>query len=176
MNTGMLGEFASPEALLEAVQTLRASGYRGLEAYSPYRLSQLEAELAPGRTVIPWAVFISAVVGGTFAYGVQWWTNAVDYPLNIGSFAPDSIPPFIPITFEFTVLFAGIGTFVSILALSGLPKWWHPLFEVEGFERATIDRFFLAVDSGDPSYVAEGVRHALQAAGALRVVAFGESP
>jgi hypothetical protein len=102
----------------------------------------------------------------------------VDYPLNVGGRPYHSAPAFIPITFEMAVLFAATAALVSAIVLGGLPRLWHPVFEVDGFERATIDRFWLAVCAGDAAIdpalaPAEARARAVQAlggAGALRVV------
>jgi hypothetical protein len=79
----------------------------------------------------------------------------------------------VPITFEMGVLFAGLTAFIAVFALSGLPRLWHPLFEVDGFERATIDRFFLLVGADDPRFEPEATRRDLEALAPLRVVAVG---
>jgi len=94
----------------------------------------------------------------------------VDLPLDIGGRPLHSAPAFIPITFEMTVLCAAATALLSALVLGGLPRLWHPVFEVDGFERATIDRFWLAVDPGDPAIDRARDTAALEAAGALRVV------
>ena len=79
----------------------------------------------------------------------------------------NSIPAYIPIAFESGVLAASLAGFVAILALSGLPRLYHPMFEVEGFERASINRFWIGVDASDPRFD-DGVDEVLEAAGALR--------
>src|SRR5580692_2887232 len=66
--------------------------------------------------------------------------------------APIMLVAVIPITFETTVLFSALAGFFATLALCGLPRLWHPLAEVPGSERVTIDRFWLGVDSSDPLF------------------------
>ncbi len=110
-------------------------------------------------------------------YSLQWWINVIDLPLNIGGRPLHSAPAFIPITFEMAVLFASAAALFSALVLGGLPSLWHPVFEIDGFERASVDRFWLGIDPGDPALgIAVGDTAALMAAGALRVVWLGDSP
>ena len=76
----------------------------------------------------------------------------------------------------FTVLFAGLAAVFGWAWLCRLPRLWHPVFEVEGFERASIDRYFLAVDARDAHYVADVSMRRLAELGALRVQRVGDGP
>ena len=91
-------------------------------------------------------------MGGASGYLMQWWMSAVDYPLNIGGKPPHSWPAFVVITFEMTILFAGISAVLGMLALNGLPMPYHPVFNVPRFAFASKDRFFLIVFSSDKKY------------------------
>lgn len=173
MNRGLLAEFETPEALLAAARRLREDGFSRLAAYTPFPVEGIDEALAIPRSRVPIAVLLSGLAGGVVAFLVQAWANGIDYPLDVGGRPLFSWPAFVPITFEMTVLAAGFGATIGILVASGLPRLWHPLFEVEGFERATIDRFFLGVDGADPHYVADRVAGRLLALGALRVARVG---
>jgi hypothetical protein len=72
-----------------------------------------------------------------------------------------------------TVLAAGLTALVSLIIFSGLPALWQPVFEIEGFERASIDRFFLAISSRDPIFDRAATSARLSELGALRVEALG---
>jgi hypothetical protein len=176
VQTGLLAEYESPEALVEAARRARAAGLERLEAYTPFEVPEVESVLALKRSRIPHLVFLAGLAGAAFAYGLQYWISAVDYPLNVGATPANSGPAYIPITFETMVLFAALTAFISLFAFTGLPKLWHPVFEAPGFESATIHRFWLGVDGRDPRFDAERTRRLLLEAGALRVVAPGAAP
>jgi hypothetical protein len=176
MKRGLVGEFATPAALLAATVRLRALGYTRLDAFTPYPVEEVTAALALPRSRIPVVVLAAALSGGAFGYLVQWWTTAVSWPLNVGGRPLHSAPAFIPITFESAVLFGAVAAFASLMIATGLPRLWHPLFEVEGFASASIDRFWIAVDRTDPSFVARQVDAVLHESGALRVAPFGDDP
>src|SRR5690606_16007131 len=103
-------------------------------------------------TRLPWIVLCFGLTGLTTAVLMQWWMNAVDYPWIISGKPLWSIPANIPITFELTVLFSAISTFLSMLILNGLPKPSSPLDRVRRFARVTDDRFFLLIEAEDPKF------------------------
>lgn len=119
-------------------------------------------------------MLVAALTGGGLGYLVQWWCNAVDFPIDVGSRPLDSAPAFIPITFESAVLAASVVGFVALLGTCGLPRLSHPLFEVEGFDRASVDRFWIGVDADDPRFD-DGVAERLASLGALRCARLGEA-
>ncbi len=170
MKLGVMAEFGSAEALILAIPRLRALGLRKLDAYTPYPIRELEPLLEIKRSFIPKAVLAMGLLGATAAYTLQWWCAAVSYPLNVGGRPLHSAPAFIPITFETTVLFAAGTAFLLALVAAGLPRLHHPVFEVEGFESASIDGYWVAIAADDPKLDAALVERELLGAGAKRVV------
>ena len=173
MRRGLLAEFETPEAVLAAARHLREKGFTRLAAYTPFPVEGLEDALALPRSRIPATVLLSGLAGGGLAFGFQYWANGIDYPLDVGGRPLFSWPAFVPIAFELAVLGAALGAVLGLLAAAGLPRLWHPVFEVEGFERATIDRFFLGVDEADPRYAPRPLADLLRASGAVRVAPVG---
>lgn len=141
----IVAEFESPEAVVAAAERLRALGYRDLEAYTPFPIPELETALSVKRSKLPILVFLAGASGATLSYLILWWTSAIDYPLDVGGRPFNSIPAHIPIMFETTVLFAAGTAFLSALLLSGLPRLHHRVFELDGFERTTLDRFWITI-------------------------------
>lgn len=172
----MMAEFASGPALLAGIRALRDAGVSRLDAFTPYEVAGLEDLLGVRRSRLTWIALAAGLLFGGGAYLLQWWINVVDYPLDIGGRPYHAAPAFIPITFEMTVLFASAAALISAIVLGGLPRLWHPVFEVDGFERASIDRFWLAAFAGDAALDRARDTAALIAAGALRVEWPGRAP
>ncbi|MBX5490289.1 MAG: DUF3341 domain-containing protein [Chloroflexi bacterium] len=159
---GVIAEFTSPEELLAAARRARAAGYRRLTAYSPFPIDDLPEALgySEGTGIRP-IVLAGGILGALSGYLLQWWTAAVDYPINVGGRPYNSWQAFIPITFELMVLFASLFALVGLLALNGLPMPYHPVFNVPGFDGATRDRFFLCIEARDPRFEPDAARRFL---------------
>lgn len=169
---GLLAEFEGEEELAHAAHQMRALGYRNIEAFMPYPSEEVMEALDVPRSRLPILVLFGAVLGGSLAYLTLWWTNIIDYPLDVGGRAPHPWPAFIPITFEVSVLFGGAAAFLGFFLLCGLPRLWHPLFEMPGFGRVTSDGFFLVISADDPRFEAGRTTRDLEDHGSPRIVSF----
>jgi Protein of unknown function (DUF3341) len=149
---GVLGEFDTPDALVVAVRQARQAGYRKMDAYTPFPVEELTEALELGRTWVPTIVLIGGILGAILGYSLQYYISVIDYPINIGGRPLHSWPAFIPVTFETTVLTAGLFAVLGMLALNGLPMPYHPVFNVPTFSLATHDRFFLCIEAADPKF------------------------
>ena len=176
MRTGILAEFRTPEELIRAIVELRARRYKRLDAFTPYPMKAVLDALGLPRSKLNWLVFASGIAGAGLAYLIQWYANAYDYPLDVGGRPLHSAPSFIPITFEMGVLSAAVAGIVSFFIVARLPELYSPLFDVEGFERASIDRFWLGVDQRDPAFDPEALSRILTELGALYIAYAGARP
>ncbi|MEN9579873.1 MAG: hypothetical protein RJA70_2882 [Pseudomonadota bacterium] len=149
---GLLAEYDGPDQLIAAAKQVSAAGYSRWDCYSPFPVHGIDPAMRIKRTKLPYIVVVAGLTGTTTALVMQWWTNAVDYPLIVSGKPFFGVPANIPITFELTVLFAAITTFVSMLLLNGLPKHSSPLDYVKRFDRASDDKFFIVIESEDPKY------------------------
>jgi hypothetical protein len=159
-------EFDDESRFVDALTALRAEGVEKVEAYTPYPVDRINELLPEPPSRLPIIVFIAGLVGGITGYWIQWFANAVSYPLNIGGRPAHATPAFFIPTFEATVLVASCTAFVALFALLRLPRPWHPIFEADGIESATIDHFWIAVDAADSPRVPE----LLEQLDAVRVV------
>jgi hypothetical protein len=148
----VFAEFGAPEDAMAAADRLRELGYTRLQAYTPYPIPELEEKLRVGRSKLPVGVFAAGITGTVLAFVVIWFCNAADYPLDVGGRPLNSFPADVPIMFETTVLFAGIAAFGLALVLNRLPRLYDALSEVDGMERASVDRYVLRVAASDPRF------------------------
>jgi hypothetical protein len=149
---GIMAEFGNPKELEEAFKAATFAGYTRLDAFSPFPLPDLAEGMGVRTRAIPWIAFVAGLTGAAIQYGSQYWMNAVDYPINVGGRPLDSWPAFIPSTLIVAILWAGLATLLGLLLILRLPRLHHPVFAMEGFERASEDRFFLCILGDDPLF------------------------
>ena len=149
---GLMAEFVTAEQILNATRQARQAGYRDMDAYTPYPVRGLSEALGMRGTKIPRLVLVCGLVGGGVGFFMQFFSMAIDYPFNVGGRPLNSWPVFIPITFEVLVLVASLSAVLGMFYLCGLPKPYHPAFNVPQFARASQDRFFLCIEATDPKF------------------------
>lgn len=159
---GLLAEFDSPEAILEAARQTYASGYRAVDAFTPMPVDGLAEAVGFSSTQLPLVVLIGGVCGMFFGFFLQFYANVVSFPLNIDGKPHNSWPSFIPITFELTILFAAIAATFGMLVMNGLPTPYHPLFNVPRFALVTRGRFFLCIKARDKRFDLAGTKQFLE--------------
>jgi hypothetical protein len=161
---GVMAEFADPEALLAAARRAYAEGYRRMDAYSPFPVDGLAEAIGFQRNLLPPIVLIGGILGAAGGFFLQYWISVIDYPLNIGGRPLNSWPSFVPVTFELTILLAALCAVLGLLALNGLPMPYHPVFNVERFELASRNRFFLCIEAQDPKFDRDATRRFMESA------------
>ena len=166
---GLLAEYVGPDELIAAAERVRKKGFERWDCYSPFPVHGIDPAMGIKRTKLPYIVMVAGLTGLTTAVGFQWWANAIDYPFLISGKPFWSLAANIPITFELTVLFSAITTFVSMMVLNGLPKPSSPLDRVKRFARATDDRFFLMIETADPKFDGDATRSLLDATSPVHV-------
>ncbi|MFC4932925.1 DUF3341 domain-containing protein [Massilia sp. GCM10023247] len=159
---GLLAEFPSAESLCAAARHVRAHGYTRAEAYSPFAVDGLDEVLGMDRNWVAPATLLGGLAGGAGAYFLQWYAAVVDYPINVGGRPLHSWPAFIPATFELTILGAALAAVLVMLLQNGLPQLYHPLFEIDEFELASRNRFFLCLPARDPVFAPGPARALLE--------------
>ena len=155
---GLMAEFDNPTALVEAARQTLAAGYKKIDAYSPFPVEELAEAIGFQKNGVPLVVLVGGILGGLAGYLMQYWISGIAYPVNVGGKPLNSWPAFIVVTFEMTILFAGVAAVFGMLALNGLPMPYHPVFNVPRFAFASKDRFFLIIFSSDAKYQADETR------------------
>ena len=138
----VLGVFRKEADILAATRATRVAGYAIDDVFTPYAVHGLDEAMGLRRSRLTWVCLAFALAGLAAATAGQFWTSAVDWPLNVGGKPQNSLPAFLPIMFELTVLFGGLGVVLTLFVRTKLypgKKVWL------AHARVTNDRFVLAV-------------------------------
>ena len=145
MTALLLAEFDNSRRLLEAARLARGENYRLIEAFSPCPVEGLYELLEHRRSHIRLAMFIGGMATAAIAYGAEYYSAVIDYPYNSGGRPFDAWPTFVLFPFATGILVAALTGFAAFLIECGLPRLHDRLFALEGFDRASQDRFFIAL-------------------------------
>ena len=171
---GLVAEFDSATALLDAANKVREAGFTKTDAFSPYPIHGLAEALGMKEHLVPKFVLAAGIFGALGGYGLEYWAQAIAYPMNIGGRPTFAWVSFIPPAFETTILFAAFSAAISMIVLNGLPQPYHPVFNAPRFARASQDGFFLAIEATDPQFDTVRTRDFLAGLHAREVVAVDE--
>lgn len=166
---GILAEFRNPGELVHAAEAVHEAGYRRFDAHSPFPIHGMDKAMGLGNSLVGFFSLGGGLTGLAGGYLLQWWTGAVDYPLNISGKPAFAIEPSIPVIFEITILFAALGAVVGMFAMNGLPRPFNPLFYSENFASASDDGFFLHVAASDKRFDEQQTDAFLRKIGALSI-------
>jgi hypothetical protein len=163
---GVMAEFDSAQAIVDAARKTMAQGFTKVEAYSPVPIEELNDIIHKKRTILP-----KLVLGGGMATGfvLQYWASTIAYPMNIGGRPQASWITFIVPSYELTILFSALTAAIGMIVLSGLPQPYHPVFNVDRFAMASSDKFFLVVETADPKFDQQATTEFLRSTGAKGV-------
>ena len=171
---GLLAEFDSAQALLDAAHRTREAGFTKTDAYSPFPIHGLAEAIGFNEQIIPKIVLAGGIAGALAGYMLEYYTSVIAYPMNIGGRPYHSWVSFIPPAFETTILFASFAAGLSMIALNGLPQPYHPVFNAPRFGLASQDKFFLAIEASDPQFDLDRTREFLGGLNPTEVVAVDE--
>ncbi len=158
---GLMAEFASAGELIAATHRVHGEGYHKVEAFTPYPIEEMSEALHLRRSRLPLIVLIGGILGGLGGYMLEYWSSVIAYPMNVGGRPYHSWPSFIIPTFECTILAASLSAVIGMIVLNGLPRPYHPVFNVPRFALASRDRFFLVIEAGDSKFEREATRRFL---------------
>ncbi len=166
---GVLAEYTDPGALMQAADGVYKAGYRKFDAHSPFPIHGMDKAMGLGNSKVGFICLLGGITGLSLATWLQWWTSAVDYPINISGKPFFAIEPSIPVMFELTVLFSAFAAVIGMLLLNGLPRPYNPLFYSEEFSRVTDDAFFIFIAAEDDRFDMEKTGETLKKLGALNL-------
>ena len=177
---GILAEFHDPAALMAAADQVRMAGFRWWDCHTPFPVHGLDKAMGIKRTILPVLVFGAGLTGTTIGFCLQAFTNAASfsiwalvwvtgYPFLISGKPLISMPAFIPVMFELTILLSALSAVGIMFLFNGLPRWNHPLLSNKRFLRVTDDRFFIVIESRDPRFFASRTEQFLKDLGAKAV-------
>lgn len=165
-NKYLVGVFHDEEVLLKAVKQVRDAGVKIEECYTPYPVHGLGHALGYKRSRLPIAAFMFGVLGTSLALLMQYYMMGIDWPMIIGGKNYASLPTFIPVTFELTVLLSAFGMVITFLIVSDL----KPYGKAKVFDlRATDDKHIMAINLKQNKSQVDSIRKVLTDSGADEV-------
>jgi hypothetical protein len=162
----LVGIFDDEDILLSGVEKIREKGVKIHEVYSPFPVHGLDEALGYRRSRLPRAAFLFGMTGTILALFTQTWMLGFDWPMDIGGKNHASLPPFIPVTFEFTVLLSAFGMVITFMVVSNMkPYKWPRQYDL----RSTDDKHVMAVDLAGNKLSKEEISRILKESGASEV-------
>lgn len=168
---GLLAEFDTPGELVTAAKAAYREGYRRMDCFTPYPVEEAAEAIGFHRNNVSLVCLSGGLMGLAAMFGLETWISVWAYPLNIAGRPYFSWPAFIVPAYEWTILFAGLSAAFGMIAMNGLPKLYHPLFNAPNFRNgATTDKFFLCLEATDPRFARVESRAFLDSFGPISVV------
>ncbi len=166
MSGGVMGVFTDEHMILKAAEKTRLKGYINFDAITPYPIHGMEEAVGVKRSWLPWVTLIAGATGCLVGLWFTWWTSAVSWPINVGGKPMWSLPAFIPIIFELTILFAALASVKTMIFVAlGLPKVDPPVIDLD----LTSHKFGLFISDKDNQYKSKDVQSWMKELGAQAV-------
>jgi len=176
----LIAEFETPGEVLKAAEKVREAGYRWWDCCTPFPVHGMDGAMGIKPTILPVMVFFAGLAGLISAFVLQAFTNSTGmsiwalvwvtgYPYLISGKPLLSIPAFIPVMFELTILFAALTCVFGMFGMNGLPRLHHPLLANDRFRRVTDDRFYIVIEARDPKFFRSRTEAFLDSIGAVAV-------
>lgn len=166
---GIVGLFDTPDELVRAAAQIHNAGFRRWDCHTPYPVHALGRAMNLKPSPIGAVCLAAGFFGAAVAMLLQWWTNAIDYPIVIGGKPLFSWPAFVPITFELFVLFAAGATLLALIVFCKLARWHSPLHDSGIMPEITSNRFAVVIDAADSLFSIDCAHTVLEQAGCTDV-------
>ncbi len=163
----MVGIFQDENEILSVTREVRKQGYTIQDIYAPYAVHGLDKAMGLQPSRLPWICLLLGLGGAIAKVWFEYWTSASNWPVNVGGKPWNSLPAFVPITFEVMVLFAGVSTVIAFFIVSRLYPGRRAVNVVPG---VTNDRFAMVLKETDAAFDPAQVRRLLERHGAIEVI------
>ncbi|GAB4295356.1 MAG: hypothetical protein Kow0098_17660 [Ignavibacteriaceae bacterium] len=164
MSTGKLysvaAVFDKPDQIINAAETVSSSGYTKFDVNTPYPVHGMDKAMKMKPSKLGFVTLFFGLSGAAIALLFMYWTMSVDYPIVIGGKPFFSLPAFIPVTFEVTVLLATLSTVIAMLAFFfNLPQNSHPLHDTDYMKAVSCDKYGIFIEAADPKFDLERLKN-----------------
>ena len=166
MNRTLFGIFDNEDDILAATRAVRRAGLQIADVYTPYAVHGLDRAMGLTPSKLPWISFVLGLAGAGLKVWFEFWTSAQAWPINVGGKPWNSLPAFVPVTFEVMVLFAGISTVIAFFAVAGLRPGKKAVL---ADPLVTNNRFVIVINQIDAGFDPKKVQHLLEQFNAIRV-------
>ncbi|MEM6334327.1 MAG: DUF3341 domain-containing protein [Planctomycetota bacterium] len=179
----VLGEYEDVSTVVAAAEKFRDAGYQHWDLYAPFPIHGIEKPMGIKYTKLPWVTLTCGLTGLMTGLALATYTMASEFPTPFLPFSQElwgypylisgkpyhSLPAWIPIMFELTIMFAAYSTVFGMFLFNKLPMLYNPLFKSERFKRATQDRFFIGVNCRDRKFDVDEITKLLKDTGSTYV-------
>ena len=140
------GLYNDETELMDAIKHANAEHLEIMDVYTPFPVHGLDPLLGLEESRLHVAGFVYGALGTLTAFLAMTWIFTRDWPIIFGGKPYWSVPAFIPITFELTVLFASVGMVMSFYIICGMGPG---IENVTLDDRITDDKFCIAFHTND---------------------------
>lgn len=142
----LYGLYNDEEDLKRAVRTAHADHLDMMDIFTPFPVHGLDPIIGLNESRLHYLGFVYGAIGALFGFGAMTWIFTSDWPIIFGGKPYWSVPAFIPITFEMTVLFSAWGMTLTFYTICGM---WPGVKAKTLDNRITDDKFCIAFDVTD---------------------------
>jgi len=165
----LLAQFDTPADVYHAAEKVRDAGYKHWDVHAPFPIHGIEEAMGQKRTLLPFIIGGAAFTGVGLALLMQYFMNAIDYQFIVQGKDYLAWEAYIPVTFALGILFSAFAALFGMLALNGLPRFNHPLFQSDRFLDSTDHCYFVSIEARDPSFDPDKTLSLLRDAGASHI-------
>lgn len=162
---GIAGIWDDEASILKAAAKTREMGFKKFEAISGYPVHGLEEICGIKRSWIPYVTFIAGLTGLLAGLLLTWWTSVVSWPINVGGKPMFSLPAFVPVIFELTILFAALASVGALFVACKMPSVNPPVID----PGLSSHRFAIFIPKNDVNYNEEQISQMFKELGATEV-------